>query len=294
MHSEIESFKLFALPRDDRKPFGAVVANGELFPFRLRGAAPRYHKHVRTTTDSDSRSFEIRRRSTLELKSFSMRHPARQNPSSHGWGIASEKFLGQHPPHTSTVKVSHLLHCIRVSHPHIGFHTHTSAVKVSHPLLRVRGFTLTPLQLGFHIRSTAFGFHTLTSTVRVSHPLHCIRVSHPGFHTHTQGFTPTPLQLGFHTRSTLFGFHTPTSAVRVSHPLHCIRVSHPHFCSQDFTPTLLQLGFHTRSIAFEFHTYISTVRVSHPLHCIRVSHPHLYSQGFTPAPLYLGFTPTPL
>ncbi|OWM78326.1 hypothetical protein CDL15_Pgr001047 [Punica granatum] len=69
MHSEVESFKTFALAnsrdkrieparsktpfgaaeakarekeRHDRKPFGAVVANGELFPFRLRGAAPRW------------------------------------------------------------------------------------------------------------------------------------------------------------------------------------------------------------------------------------------------------------
>ncbi|PKI31553.1 hypothetical protein CRG98_048056, partial [Punica granatum] len=95
------------------------------------------------------------------------------------------------------------------------------------------GFTPTPPQSGFHIRSAAFGFHTHTTVVKVSHPLHCIWVSHP----HT-------------------GFDTHTAAVRVSHPLRCIRVSHPgfHTHTQGFTPTPPQSGFHTRSAAFGFHT----------------------------------------
>ncbi|PKI46470.1 hypothetical protein CRG98_033168 [Punica granatum] len=108
------------------------MANGELFPFRLRGAAPssiikrefffihsgqlstlskqfgtaytiegrrkrgdyRYHM-AKITADSDSRPLRIYRRSTPELESFSTRHLAKQNPSSHGRDIASESTIAQ-------------------------------------------------------------------------------------------------------------------------------------------------------------------------------------------------------
>ncbi|OWM76814.1 hypothetical protein CDL15_Pgr017207 [Punica granatum] len=50
---------------------------------------------ARTTIDSDSRSLGIRKRSTPELESFNTRHPAKQNSSSHGRGIANESTIAQ-------------------------------------------------------------------------------------------------------------------------------------------------------------------------------------------------------
>ncbi|OWM76908.1 hypothetical protein CDL15_Pgr021969 [Punica granatum] len=50
---------------------------------------------ARTTTDSDSRSLGICKRSSPELESFSTRHLAKQNPSSHGRGITSESTVAQ-------------------------------------------------------------------------------------------------------------------------------------------------------------------------------------------------------
>ncbi|PKI33695.1 hypothetical protein CRG98_045914 [Punica granatum] len=225
-----------------------------------------------------------------------MQHLAKQNPSPHGRGIASEKYNGQtaKPPFNESATAPAATSVFNKSE-FPGFHTHSP------------GFTPTPPQSWFHTHSAVFGFHTHTTAVRVSHPHHR---SH-GF-TPTplySGFTPIPPQSGFHTRSAAFGFHThspgftPTppqsgfhtrsAAHRVSHPYHCSqgftpaplhsgftlihRVSHPHHRSQGFTPVPLHTGFHTHTTA---------VRVSHPLRCIRVSHPgfHIHTPGFTPTP----------
>ncbi|OWM72545.1 hypothetical protein CDL15_Pgr017286 [Punica granatum] len=55
----------------------------------------RYHKHARTTADSDSRPLGIRRHSTPELESLSTGHPEKQKPSSRGGGITSKSTVAQ-------------------------------------------------------------------------------------------------------------------------------------------------------------------------------------------------------
>ncbi|PKI62730.1 hypothetical protein CRG98_016875 [Punica granatum] len=102
--------------------------------------------------------------------------------------------------HTTAVKVSHLFHCIRVSHPFTGFHTHTTAVRVSHPFRCIR--------VSHPHRFTPASRHSgFTPTHRVSHP-----------HHRSQGFTAVPLHSGLGTFGSAHGhldlpLRSPTNPV---------------------------------------------------------------------------------
>ncbi|PKI44925.1 hypothetical protein CRG98_034687 [Punica granatum] len=90
------------------------------------------------TADSDSLPLGIRRHSTPELESFSTRHSAKQNPSSHSRGIINESTMAQQqirnptkcnhssnnvgPRQIRILRVSHSLHCSQNSTPGTQLH----------------------------------------------------------------------------------------------------------------------------------------------------------------------------
>ncbi|PKI32390.1 hypothetical protein CRG98_047219, partial [Punica granatum] len=332
-------------------PLSGIHTSSAAFGFPTQGFTPTHRGFTPVPLHTGSRTHTTAVRDSHQLRCIRVSHPGfhthtpgfTPTPPQSGFHTRSATF-GFHT-HTAVVRVSHPLRCIPVSHT--WFHTHTTAVRVSHPFRCTPGLAPTPPLSGIHTSSAAFGFptqgftpthrgftpvplhtgsRTHTTAVRDSHQLRCIRVSHPGFHTHTPGFTPTPPQSGFHTRSATFGFHTHTAVVRVSHPLRCIpvshtwfhthttavRVSHPFRCTPGLAPTPPLSGIHTSSAAFGFptqgftpthrgftpvplhtgsRTHTTAVRDSHQLRCIRVSHPgfHTHTPGFTPTPPQSGF-----
>ncbi|PKI60439.1 hypothetical protein CRG98_019180 [Punica granatum] len=124
MHSKVESFEPFALANSRDKRIEPARSKTHFEGAQAKVRDHKYHKHARTTTDSDLLANGLRRRSSLEFESRTTR---RRLPANFPQGFTPALPLSVLHTHSTAFRVSHpSFNVFRVSHPSFtvfGFHT---------------------------------------------------------------------------------------------------------------------------------------------------------------------------